>query len=201
MASLGATVADALLASLAGETYSQSIASFSRKSAAAWGLNQLTTARVTLQIVGLESEPLDRTRNLDKYTFDIAVQKFKEAGFSEADATKVQVGQTATITFDSLPATRLTAKVASVDVTPTTVSNVVTYYAYFAFDQPPADGTVKIIDVRTRAVVARWEHTGAVSAAFAPDGARLAVNGRFASGDQEIREGDEVALIGLVSGG
>ena len=85
MASLGATVADALMASLAGETYSQSIASFSRKSAAAWGLNQLTTARVTLQIVGLESEPLDRTRNLDKYTFDIAVQKFKEAGFSEAE--------------------------------------------------------------------------------------------------------------------
>ncbi len=66
-----------------------------------------------------------------------------KAGFSEADATKVQVGQTATISFDSLPNTRLTAKVASVDVTPTTVSNVVTYYAWFAFDQPPADGTVK----------------------------------------------------------
>jgi len=60
-----------------------------------------------------------------------------KAGFSEADATKVQVGQTAQITFDSLPNTRLTAKVASIDVTPTTVSNVVTYYAYLTFDQAP----------------------------------------------------------------
>jgi WD40 repeat protein len=46
----------------------------------------------------------------------------------------------------------------------------------------PADGTVKIIDVRTRAVVARWTHAGAGSAAFAPDGARLAVNGERPGG-------------------
>ncbi|MBL9200836.1 MAG: protein kinase [Opitutaceae bacterium] len=46
----------------------------------------------------------------------------------------------------------------------------------------PTDGAVKIVDVSKRAVVARWTHAGAVSAAFAPDGARLAVTGARPSG-------------------
>jgi len=37
--------------------------------------------------------------------------------------------------------------------------------------------------------------------AFATDGARLAINQRFAQPDSEVREGDEVALISLVGGG
>jgi WD40 repeat protein len=41
----------------------------------------------------------------------------------------------------------------------------------------PQDGRVKILDTRTRQVVARWAHAGANSAEFSPDGARLIVNG------------------------
>jgi molybdopterin converting factor small subunit len=33
------------------------------------------------------------------------------------------------------------------------------------------------------------------------DGCRLAVNGRFAAEEQLLAEGDEIALIGFVSGG
>ena len=68
----------------------------------------------------------------------------------------------------------------------------------------PKDGTVKIIDVRTRAVVARWTHAGAVSAAFAPDGARLAVNAQRPGGApaamHEALTGAVVATIGEVAG-
>ena len=33
------------------------------------------------------------------------------------------------------------------------------------------------------------------------DGCRFAVNGRFASEEQTLADGDEIALIGFVSGG
>ena len=68
----------------------------------------------------------------------------------------------------------------------------------------PKDGTVKIIDVRTRAVVARWSHAGAVSAAFAPDGARLAVNAQRPGGApaavHDTLTGAVVATLGEVAG-
>ena len=61
-----------------------------------------------------------------------------KAGFSEADAAKVQVGQSATITFDALTNTTLTGKVVSVDATQTVVQNVVTYSVYISLDSVPA---------------------------------------------------------------
>ena len=60
----------------------------------------------------------------------------------------------------------------------------------------PDDGTVKIVDVRTRAVVARWTHAGAASAAFSPDGGRLAVNARASGGGQGVAVHD--TLTGAV---
>ena len=61
-----------------------------------------------------------------------------KAGFSEADAAKVKVGQGATITFDALTNTTLTGKVVSVDATQTVVQNVVTYSVYISLDSVPA---------------------------------------------------------------
>jgi multidrug efflux pump subunit AcrA (membrane-fusion protein) len=49
------------------------------------------------------------------------------AGFSEADAAKVQVGQPATVTFDALPGEEVAADVVAVDTESTVTSNVVTY--------------------------------------------------------------------------
>jgi multidrug efflux pump subunit AcrA (membrane-fusion protein) len=50
------------------------------------------------------------------------------AGFSEADAAKVRLGQTAAVTFDALPNQVATnGKVIAIDTISTVVSNVVTY--------------------------------------------------------------------------
>jgi HlyD family secretion protein len=61
-----------------------------------------------------------------------------KAGFSEADAAKVQVGQAAALTFDALTNVSLTGKVVAVDATQTLVQNVVTYSVYISLDSVPA---------------------------------------------------------------
>jgi macrolide-specific efflux system membrane fusion protein len=66
-----------------------------------------------------------------------------KVGFSEADAVKVVAGQSVAVTFDSLTGVRLTGTVRAVDVTSTTVSNVVTYYAYLTLTGIPASQPVK----------------------------------------------------------
>jgi multidrug efflux pump subunit AcrA (membrane-fusion protein) len=49
------------------------------------------------------------------------------AGFSEADAAKVHVGQAAVVSFDALPDQTASGQVVTVDPTSTVVNNVVTY--------------------------------------------------------------------------
>jgi len=66
-----------------------------------------------------------------------------KVGFSESDATSVKPGLGATVTFDSLTGVTATGKVSSLDLTSTTVSNVVTYYAYVALDPGAALAQVK----------------------------------------------------------
>ncbi len=80
------------------------------------------------------------------------------AGFAEADATKIAVGQPATITFPALPNTDVAGKVTSVSSTSTVVSNVVTYGVTIVLIDPPSDvkegmtASVSVID-QTRANV------------------------------------------------
>ena len=66
-----------------------------------------------------------------------------KVGFSESDATNVKAGLGATVTFDSLSGVSATGKVSSVDLTSTTVSNVVTYYSYVALEPGAALAQVK----------------------------------------------------------
>ena len=73
---------------------------------------------------------------------DLSVLQVK-VGFSEADSTKVKVGLGTTVTFDSIAGTTFTGKVAQIDLTSTTVSNVVTYYAYVALDASDALAQVR----------------------------------------------------------
>jgi macrolide-specific efflux system membrane fusion protein len=63
------------------------------------------------------------------------------SGFAEADASKVQVGQAATVSLNALPNQAVSGKVSTVDVNATVVSNVVTYNVTVVLDNPPA--TVK----------------------------------------------------------
>jgi multidrug efflux pump subunit AcrA (membrane-fusion protein) len=60
------------------------------------------------------------------------------AGFAEADATKIAVGQPATVTLAALPSTELAAVVTAVSPTSVVSSNVVTYDETIALKDPPA---------------------------------------------------------------
>lgn len=61
------------------------------------------------------------------------------SGFAEADATKLAVGQPATITFPALTDVEVAGKVTAISSTSTVVSNVVTYNATIALVNPPED--------------------------------------------------------------
>jgi len=60
-------------------------------------------------------------------------------GFPEADATKLAVGQPATVTFPALTNVEVAGKVTAISSTSTVVSNVVTYDATITLVNPPAD--------------------------------------------------------------
>jgi macrolide-specific efflux system membrane fusion protein len=59
------------------------------------------------------------------------------ASVAEADATKLKVGQAATVTWNALPGATATAKLASVDPNATSSNNVVTYGVLFGLDALP----------------------------------------------------------------
>ena len=61
-----------------------------------------------------------------------------KAGFAETDATKLQAGQPAVVSFSALPNVQAAGVVTSVDVSSTLVSNVVTYFATVTLTKPPA---------------------------------------------------------------
>jgi multidrug efflux pump subunit AcrA (membrane-fusion protein) len=73
---------------------------------------------------------------------DLNVLQVK-VGFSEADSTKVKVGLGTQVTFDSIQNATFTGKVVQIDLTSTTVSSVVTYYAYVALDASDALAQVR----------------------------------------------------------
>jgi multidrug efflux pump subunit AcrA (membrane-fusion protein) len=60
------------------------------------------------------------------------------AGFAEADATKITVGQPATVTLSALPNTSVAGTVTAVSPTSTVTSNVVTYDVTVRLISPPA---------------------------------------------------------------
>jgi multidrug efflux pump subunit AcrA (membrane-fusion protein) len=61
-----------------------------------------------------------------------------KAGFAETDATKLQVGQPAAVSFSALPSVQAAGMVTSVDLSSTLVSNVVTYFATVTLTRVPA---------------------------------------------------------------
>ncbi len=60
-----------------------------------------------------------------------------KAGFAETDATKLQIGQPATVSFSALSTVQAAGTVTNVDLDSTLVSNVVTYYATIALTKVP----------------------------------------------------------------
>lgn len=107
-----------------------------------------------------------------------------KVGFTEADAGKVKAGQEATVTFDSLTNTRLTGTVRAIDITGTTVSNVVTYYGYITLANLPTDGSVKPEMTASVSVVV-------ASAANVISVPTAAVSSRGTSGTVNVQVGDD----------
>jgi multidrug efflux pump subunit AcrA (membrane-fusion protein) len=61
------------------------------------------------------------------------------AGFPEADAIKVKLGQPATVTLSALTNTSVPGKVTAISPLSTVVSNVVTYNVTIDLNQVPSD--------------------------------------------------------------
>jgi macrolide-specific efflux system membrane fusion protein len=59
------------------------------------------------------------------------------ASVAETDATKLKVGQAATVTWNALTGAKATAKLASIDPNATTANDVVTYPVMFTLDSLP----------------------------------------------------------------
>lgn len=61
-----------------------------------------------------------------------------EGNFTEADTTKLKVGQAATISFDALTGTTATGKITAIGVSPTTTDNVVKFPATISLGDVPS---------------------------------------------------------------
>jgi multidrug efflux pump subunit AcrA (membrane-fusion protein) len=62
-----------------------------------------------------------------------------KAGFSETDASRLKIGQPATLSFNALPNLQVAGHIVSIDDLSTVVSNVVTYNVTIAMDNPTTD--------------------------------------------------------------
>jgi macrolide-specific efflux system membrane fusion protein len=77
--------------------------------------------------------------NSDFITLEDLSQLEVVAGFPEAEAVKIQVGQPALVSLAALPGVIVSGKVSAVALTPTVVANVVTYSDTIALtDVPPS---------------------------------------------------------------
>ncbi len=91
------------------------------------------------------------------------------ADFSEADAMKVTVGQTATVTFDALADGAATGTVTAVDILPTTGASVTTYGATITLSEVPdglRDGmSASVVVTVDEATGVLWAPTAAITTA------------------------------------
>ena len=89
------------------------------------------------------------------------------ANFSEADALKVAVGQSATVTFDALSGEDATGTVTAVDILPTTGGDVTTYGATITLDEAPdalRDGmSASVVVTVDQATAVLWAPSAAVT--------------------------------------
>ena len=104
-----------------------------------------------------------------------------KVGFSESDAANVKTGEAASITFAALNGVTATGTVSQVDLTATTVSNVVTYYTYVSID--PSSTLTEVKPGMTATVQVVVEHADGV--VFLPTSA-VTARGNAATVNVEI---------------
>lgn len=116
------------------------------------------------------------------------------ASVAEADATKLKVGQAATITWNALPGATATGKLTSIDPNASTSNNVVTYGVVFSLDQLP-DGARAGQTVEVSATVGEVDNVIYVnSAALTTVGNRHTVT--VLENGQQVTRSVEVGLMG-----
>lgn len=103
------------------------------------------------------------------------------ASFAEADATKLAVGQKATVTFDALANATATGTVAQVDLIPTTGNNVTSYGATITLDSAP-DGlkqgmSASVVVTTNEASDVLWVPSAAVTTAGGQSTVTVRANG------------------------
>ncbi|MBB2946823.1 macrolide-specific efflux system membrane fusion protein [Actinoplanes lutulentus] len=130
------------------------------------------------------------------------------AAFSEADATELKEGQSATVTWNALQGTETTGQVIAVDPTATTTNSVVTYGVTVSLPNPP-DGAKPGQTVSVAVITGNVENAVMVnSAAVTSTGNRKTVTVLGTDNQQETRqvqvglEGDDAYQItsGLTAG-
>ena len=130
------------------------------------------------------------------------------AAFAEADATKLKVGQTATVTWSALSGARATARITTIAPTATTANNVNTYAVVSTLDSVPTGARIGQ-SATVRVTVAEVANAlRAPTAAVRTAGGQRTVQVRTAGGDTEQRtvqvgvEGDSFVEItsGLTEG-
>jgi multidrug efflux pump subunit AcrA (membrane-fusion protein) len=130
-----------------------------------------------------------------------------KAGFSEADAAKVKVGEPVTVTFDALPGQSASGSVISIDTTSTVVSNVVTYNVVAVLAQavtgvkPGMTASMQVIINEKDNVVK--VPTASVSGAGSASSVRLMENGKEVTKQvvAGLRGDDSTEIVsGLVGG-
>ncbi|WP_433795183.1 efflux RND transporter periplasmic adaptor subunit [Actinoplanes sp. CA-252034] len=130
------------------------------------------------------------------------------AAFSEADATELKAGQSATIVWNALQNAETTGEVVAIDPTATSKDSVVTYGVTVSLPNPP-DGAKPGQTVTVAVVTGSVENAVMVnSAAVTTVGNRHTMTVLDSAGRQEVRqvqvglEGDDATQVtsGLASG-
>jgi multidrug efflux pump subunit AcrA (membrane-fusion protein) len=125
------------------------------------------------------------------------------AGFAEADATKLAVGDPATVTLSALPNVEVAGKVVAVSTTSTVVSNVVTYDTTISLINPPSDvkeGMTAGVSVVTQSLSNVLElPSAAITTTGAASTVQLLQNGKTATTATTATTPVQVGLVGSSS--
>lgn len=85
-------------------------------------------------VTGLDSEVGDSISRDDVIASVITEEMYTEISLNELDATKVKIGNNATVTFDALPGITAKGKVEKIDTIGKITQNVVSYEAKIVFE-------------------------------------------------------------------
>lgn len=178
-----------------GDTATASTATSSSSSASSASNPSSSSNAATAPATGASNANSAATSSSTSFVTIVDPSRYQvEVSFPESDAVKLAVGQTATVTVESVSGVRLQGTVSSIDATATVTNSVVTYGATVAVDDPPTSikaGMSASVDVVTES---KQGVVAVATAAVQSQGGQSYVN-KLVNGQQE-RTAVEVGLQG-----